>query len=666
MNHQKKTKMKANTLIITLLLLAGTLPATEETWNILDKSMATWNVDGGSIANRAWTTSQKGAGIAVTQHSGYVNITKTGVAATNNYAFLIPPALTLSPNTPYSFIVKARVNTIEAGKTSEAHQISARLNGRNLPLFLKHGDHNSGYIGLTPKAGEEERYAINTSQWHVYRFVLYADNLGYDVYVDDIETPVFENAATAPMTGDNILRLGAESTHRCNMDIEYVRMGAGDFYSQPKITSIVLTPGSRLEGNAAPLAVTVNTVLINDNETLQVSLTDRDGHTVVDAVEAIVSQNKATVHLAVPAATPKGAYFVRAAGIAPIAPRQAPYTIYTARFAGRRLVTFGNSITIAADSWAYQTHRKLGFGSLYNGAISASVWSKREKQWDDGSVIRTQNYSDPGFSGITSLHNDNMTREEYQKRLNNCAVVHVQKYLAEAATETPDCVIFSYGTNDPVAIMGNAEATLQAADRNAVDVFTMAGALRWCIDTLRARFPGVKIYVALPLQASKERNKNDDTRAKINVLKQVCDGLSTPYFDCFNESGITEENQANYLSDGLHPNEKGKTRHAEYIIRQLDEAASRPSPVARPASRNASVALSAHVLNAGQRLSVQSLKNGAPPVDAALHDMTGKRIFRQPFSGDECSLPAPETPGTYLLTVRLADHTSNKFKIIIH
>jgi hypothetical protein len=651
---------KIKITVITLILLTGNLLAAPA-WDILDKPMAAWNANGGSSISRAWTTSQKGSGIAVTQKDGYVNITKTGVAASNNYAFLIPPALTLSTGTAYSFTVRARVHAIPDAGETEAHQISARFNERNMAIYLRHGDENSGYISLTAEAVEEDRCPVNTSEWHVYRFVFHADNLGYDVYMDEIEAPVFENVPAAPMTGSNIIRLGAESTQRCNMDIEEVKMGTGDFYSKTKIVSVALSSDSHLEGIATTVTATVHTVLVNDSEKLRVSLVDSNDNTVIDATDAVVSQNRAEISLDIPATIPKGEYFVKAAapdgkiGDVDVSPRKSACTIYTSRFAGKNLATFGNSITIAANSWAYQTHQKLGFGDLYNGAMSASVWCKREKTFDDGVTIWTQNFYDPGFSGITTLHDDNMTKEEYQKRINNCAIVHVQKYLKQK-TKIPDYVIFSYGTNDPLAIAGDAES---------VDVFTMAGALKWCVDTLRTEFPGVKIYVALPLQASKARNKNDDTRAKVEILKQVCDGLSTPYFDCFSESGITEENQAKYLGDGLHPNEAGKVLHAKYIMKKLDEAASSPSFMAREEVRRESISVSAGVLSAGQAVSVKSLAEDASLAETALYGIAGNTVYRKSLSGNECTFYAPVVAGWYVLTAKLENGLSKEFKILV-
>jgi len=258
--------MKKAYIIFALIFLSGNIFAAE-IWDILDKSMAQWSTNGGAVNDKSWTTSQKGSGITVKQESGYVNITKINTAATDNYAFLIPQALTLSANTAYSFAIKARVNPIDkttypdASGSFEAHQISARLNTKNIAIFLKYGDANNGYVSLKGALNhsEEEKYKINTSEWHVYRFVLYPDNSMYDVYIDDIEEPIFEDVPTTSMSGSNIIRLGAESQHRCNMDIKYVKMGTGAFYAKPKIVSVALNAGGQGDDKMETIVASVKT-----------------------------------------------------------------------------------------------------------------------------------------------------------------------------------------------------------------------------------------------------------------------------------------------------------------------------------------------------------------------------------------------------------------------
>jgi hypothetical protein len=147
----------------------------------------------------------------------------------------------------------------------------------------------------------------------VYSIVFHADNLIYDVYVDDVVNPIFENVATTAMTGTNIIRLGAESFHRCNMDVEYVKMGAGDFLSKPKITSLSVSSDSHVVNNERTITLSINTALINAGEKLLLSFVNKDGVEMLTPKEVAVTTNQTTTSLTIPATVPLGKYQIKVA-----------------------------------------------------------------------------------------------------------------------------------------------------------------------------------------------------------------------------------------------------------------------------------------------------------------------------------------------------------------
>ena len=319
--------------IITTLLSAfflGNIFAVTPVWDILNKSMAAWNTDDGDTYNRAWSLSKGNqiTGDVVFQESGYVNITKTQTFNGNRYALLVPAAVTVVNNVAYSIEVTARLQAIDKvafpditpppyseAKVGgfESNQISARLRNRVLVVHLKHGDGEMGYLTINPNVdpAEADRYYVSTAEWHTYRFLLHADNLSYDVFIDDVELPIFKNVATVAGTGSNILRLGAETTHRCSMDIQTVKMGTGDFYTDPKISSVTLDADNHEEGNEATLLVTANTAFINDGQPLIFSLLDDDDADVVTPVIANVTDNVATGSIVIPSTVTRGQYTVK-------------------------------------------------------------------------------------------------------------------------------------------------------------------------------------------------------------------------------------------------------------------------------------------------------------------------------------------------------------------
>jgi hypothetical protein len=304
----------------------------QETWDILNKSMSAWNVDGGSTTNQAWLFTKgshtSDASVVVTQEAGYVNVFKTETFDNNNYGFLTPPALTLKSNTAYTFEVKARMKPIDktafpdiappASGTGgyESNQISARLNSKNMTIYVKYGDETTGYLSLAEglSHSNDDKYLLNTSEWHTYRFVFHADNLQYDVYIDDIKEPVFENAPVSSMTGTNILRLGGHTNHRSNMDIEYVKMGTGNFNERAMITSVSVSSDSHVANNERTIIVTAYTSLINNGEKLLVSLADPNGVDVAEPVEITVTDNiGARGAFVIPATVPMGKYALKVA-----------------------------------------------------------------------------------------------------------------------------------------------------------------------------------------------------------------------------------------------------------------------------------------------------------------------------------------------------------------
>lgn len=341
---------KQLTLFGFLFLLFSNQLFASETWDILDKSMASWKTNGGTSCNKAWSfTTGSGGGIkeaeVVIQKEGYVNIKKMPTANGRKYGFLIPPALAIENNVPYSIEVKARMNPIDkemypdlpAPTTEaeeggyEANQISARIAAKNLSVYIKYGV-DDGYISLSPGIShhEDEKYVLNTSEWHVYRFVLYADRSKFDVYIDDVENPIFEGAPTSSMSGSNIIRLGAETQHRCDMDVESVKMGTGDFYAKPKILSVDLSSDSHVFNHARTISLSVNTILMNDGNKILASLLNAEGQEVVAPVEGSIQNNKAVIpEFVIPQTLLMGQYKIKVtvAGDTSIDPQYRQYVI---------------------------------------------------------------------------------------------------------------------------------------------------------------------------------------------------------------------------------------------------------------------------------------------------------------------------------------------------
>ena len=301
--------------------------------NILDKQMGTFDAD------PAWEEySGQNAAATLTKAADFVNFTKTATGQSGYWAWLKPaePFDALVMGTAYSIEVKARLHPIgvaDDGSNYEANQISLRASTENLyvPIYLKYGDASTGYIST--KSGGDDAYHMNTAEEQVYRILLNPDHKTYNVYVEGIDGPVFENVATSTHTNENGIYIGAESRHRCNIDVMYVKMDAGDLFSKANIASVELSQSSQAAGVETKLDVTVHTALIENGTKMQCSLIDASTEKeAVPPVEAEVTDNVASTELTIPAVVPVGVYAVKveAKDNADILPKTASYEVKTA------------------------------------------------------------------------------------------------------------------------------------------------------------------------------------------------------------------------------------------------------------------------------------------------------------------------------------------------
>jgi len=137
-----------------------------------------------------------------------------------------------------------------------------------------------------------------------------------------------------------------------------------------------------------------------------------------------------------------------------------------------------------------------------------------------------------------------------------------------AAGFIPDIILIALGTNDAAnaRVVGDFDTTL-ATTPSACNRDEIYGAVRYNVDRIRSNFPSVKIIYLLPCQ------RNDSANEAISgtytpAIKRICDAMIVPYIDLFN-CGITKANQANYLTDGLHPNSDGRWRIGMYVADQM-------------------------------------------------------------------------------------------------
>lgn len=253
--------------------------------------------------------------------------------------------------------------------------------------------------------------------------------------------------------------------------------------------------------------------------------------------------------------------------IAPVSPTQ------FADFTKLNLGVDGDSIT-AGNQWSYYATQYLGFANHHNVAVGAATFSDRTQMYD-GVTYVTQNYDDPDFAGISGGWQPTTDPVEIQKKCNNCARVHVQKFISEVTAGTypvPDIFVFAMGTNDET--IGTIEDALNGKDANDLSAEvrrTMAGGARWAIQKIIETYPNCRVYVSAPIQRADE-TANEKGLQKTDILRGICNGLSVGFFNTFGECGITEKLETGtgiYLRDGLHPDTEGQKLMGRYLAKEI-------------------------------------------------------------------------------------------------
>ena len=109
-----------------------------------------------------------------------------------------------------------------------------------------------------------------------------------------------------------------------------------------------------------------------------------------------------------------------------------------------------------------------------------------------------------------------------------------------------------------------------------VDTKTWSGAIRYIYENMRRLYSFSKIFFCSPIQAAECRRSYESIKAKGEIIANICDRISDVYFiDTFKCGicGIYEKYEQNGrdLIDGLHPNENGAKKIAEYNAREIKQ-----------------------------------------------------------------------------------------------
>lgn len=233
----------------------------------------------------------------------------------------------------------------------------------------------------------------------------------------------------------------------------------------------------------------------------------------------------------------------------------------------------GDSIT-AGNQWSYYVTQYLGFANHHNVGVGSATWACKKQNLGDV-TYQTQEYDAEDFAGISSGWESTTDPVEIQKRCNNCAKVHVQKFIDEVTKGTypePDVFAFAMGTNDSDKTAADDAIATGTNYPSGDMLFTLAGAMKWCIQKIHETYPNCKIFILLPIQRYAGGNENN--LQKIEIMKNIAKAFSVEVIDMYSNCGISsmlETGTGPYLRDGLHPNVDGQKLMGKYAASRIRE-----------------------------------------------------------------------------------------------
>lgn len=134
------------------------------------------------------------------------------------------------------------------------------------------------------------------------------------------------------------------------------------------------------------------------------------------------------------------------------------------------------------------------------------------------------------------------------------------------------CFVIEYGLNDYFSGLPVEDAL------NPDSGETYTGALRSGISRLQEAYPEAEIILMTPAHIGSFDKGMQATNEEKNVLadyveaaKETAREMGLHVIDNYDDLVITSENQAEYLLDGIHPNEEGRVEIALHIIEVLGE-----------------------------------------------------------------------------------------------
>jgi lysophospholipase L1-like esterase len=136
----------------------------------------------------------------------------------------------------------------------------------------------------------------------------------------------------------------------------------------------------------------------------------------------------------------------------------------------------------------------------------------------------------------------------------------------------PDIILIFGGTND----FGSRNVSLGTnADPESLKT-SFYGALKYLYHSIMNEYPNAKVFHMTPISRSSgsfpavNGTTGENFKDFITAIREVASDYNVAVIDTYQNSGINFWNGTTFTSDGLHPNEIGHKRIAEYVVNEIN------------------------------------------------------------------------------------------------
>ena len=262
----------------------------------------------------------------------------------------------------------------------------------------------------------------------------------------------------------------------------------------------------------------------------------------------------------------------------------AGYKSRNALLSNTYMATFGDSITSdQVSGTGTQIMNALGAKKTGNFATG---WSTGSDWHDDTTNTTTVTLATPNNTDT----NDNVLSNQVRRALQYTTakgqqitwthpvdgVFSLDTKLGTGLGNTdklPSVIYIAISTNDgknpSVPIVDDTDEVLAQSYKDLTRN-SLASGLRWAIETLQSAYPGVKIFIASPLQARGSTWMSyTNGNAKRDIIQKVARFTSVYFIDSFSESGFSNLTVPTWTVDGVHPSAIGKPKLVEYVTNEI-------------------------------------------------------------------------------------------------